>query len=146
MSVEFFPTHLTSPLTEYLHKFLGHSARTRGLVCWYIVLCWEWSIGLICSVCLFLDNICHRPALIALLCSHYGCADFLRTYCGESDMSANPGIVPLQDRLLTEVSLPGLSYIVLVVQICYVRYSGQAVVGFLWDHIGPVYVLGILVE
>ena len=38
MSMEFFPLHLTSPLAEYLHKFLGRLARTRGLVCWYIVL------------------------------------------------------------------------------------------------------------
>ena len=65
-------------------------------------------------LCLFLDNICHHPALVALLCSHYGCADFLRMYCGESNMSANPGIVPPQSRPPTEVSLPGLSYIILV--------------------------------
>ena len=50
MSMEFFPMHLTSPLTKYLHKFLGHLARTGDLVCQYIVLCWEWSIGLIRSV------------------------------------------------------------------------------------------------
>ena len=50
MSMEFFPTCLTSPLTEYLHKFLGHLARTGGLVCRYIVMCWEWSVGLIRSV------------------------------------------------------------------------------------------------
>ena len=67
------------------------------------------------TLCLFLDNICHHLALVALLCSLYGCTDFLRTYCGESNMSANPGTVPLQDHPLTEVSLPGLSYIVSVV-------------------------------
>ena len=75
---------------------------------------------------LFLDNICHHPALVALLCNLCGCADFLRTYCGGSNMSASPGIVPIQNFPLTEVSLLGLYYIVLV---CSVRCAGWAVVG-----------------
>ena len=67
------------------------------------------------TLCLFLDSVCHHLALVALLCNLYGCTDFLRMYCGESNMSANPGIVPFQDHPLTEVSLPGLSYILSVV-------------------------------
>ena len=63
----------------------------------------------------FLDSIYHHPAPVALLCILYRCAGSLRRYCGESNMSASPGIVPPRDQSLTEVSLPGLSYITLVV-------------------------------
>ena len=66
-------------------------------------------------LCLFLDNIYHHPALVALLCNLYGCADFLRRYCGESDMFAGPVIVLLLYHPLTEVSLPGLSHVISVV-------------------------------
>ena len=64
---------------------------------------------------LSLDSIYHHPALVALLCSLYGCVDFLHRYCGESDMFAGPVIVLLQYGPLTEVSLPGLSHVISVV-------------------------------
>ena len=49
--------HLTSSLAEYLHKLLGRMVRTGGLVCWYVVLCWEWSVGLIRIVYLLIVSI-----------------------------------------------------------------------------------------
>ena len=113
MSMELFPMHLTSLLTEYLH-LLGSFSEDRGpgLPVYSPVL---GVVGRSHMLCLFLDNICHCPALVALLCNLYTCADFLCTYCGESNMSANPGIVPLLYRPLTEVSLPGLSHVISVV-------------------------------
>ena len=80
--------------------------------------------------CLSLDSIYCHPAPVALLCIHYKCAGFLHRCCNESNMSASPGVGLLWDRFLAEVSLPGLSHVMLVVWIYFGRYSGQAVAGF----------------
>ena len=64
---------------------------------------------------LSLNSIYCCLAPVALLCILYKCAGFLRRCCGESNMFAGPVIVLLLYHPLTEVSLPGLSHIVLVV-------------------------------
>ena len=89
VSVEFFPTCLTPTLTEYLHQFLGSSARTGSLICQSIVLHWFGKL------CLFLDNICHHPVQVVLICTLCRCTDLLQMCYGGSNMSLNPGIVPL---------------------------------------------------
>ena len=103
MSMEFFPTRLSPTLTKYLHQFLGSSAGTRSLICRSIVLHWGCLIGLINS-CLFLDNICHHPVQVVLICNLCRCADLLQTYYGGSSMSLNPDIVPLLSCPRVEVS------------------------------------------
>ena len=63
---------------------------------------------------LSLDSIYRHRAPIALLCILYECSGFLRRYCGESNMSASPGIVLLlQGWSLAVVSLSGLSHVML---------------------------------
>ena len=57
MSVELFPARLISPLAEYLHKLLCRTVRTRGLVWGYVISCWEWSVGLVCTVFLLIVSI-----------------------------------------------------------------------------------------
>ena len=57
VSMELFPARLTSPLAEYLHKLLCRMARTRGLLCRYVILCLEWAIGLVRMVYLLIVSI-----------------------------------------------------------------------------------------
>ena len=63
---------------------------------------------------LSLDSIYHHLAPIALLYIPYECSGFLHRYCGESNMSASPGIVLLLwGWSLAKVSLSHLSHIML---------------------------------
>ena len=140
MSMEFFPTCLTSPLTKYLNKFLGRSARTGSLVCWYIVLCWEWSVGLIHSVYFLIISV-----VIQL---QYPCS-VVTTFFVRIVVSQ----ICLQILVLFLFSLVlQLRYLYLVYLTSYqwCRYAlFNILVGLWWDldwdRVRPVYFLGIYV-
>ena len=84
------------------------------------------------TLCLFLDSICHHPVLVALICNLCRCTDLPQMYYGGSNMSASPGIVPLQNSLLAEVSLLGLYCVMLVVQVWSGQSAGRVVAGSPW--------------
>ena len=141
--MEFFPTHLTPTLTNYLHQFLGSLARTGSLIC-------QSSPALGVShryqkLCLLLDNICHHPAQVVLICSLCGCTGLPQTYYGGSSMSLNPGIVSLLSCPQVEVSrlVLGLNvsvqWVALLVLLVILGWN------FHWDGIWPVHFLGIYV-
>ena len=79
---------------------------------------------------LLLDNICHHPVRVVLICNLCRCADLPQTCYGDSSMSLNPGIIPLLSCPRVEVSRLVLGSDVLVEWVYFTRFAGHVGVEF----------------